>query len=301
MTPDTNGHAQPATLLQPGKRTARKTPVDLEKATFTSSEVATVCDVAPATASRWMARGEIRGCHTLPGSKEKRAPRQSLLDFLRENRFPVPPGLEVAPAAAEGSPDRPFSRAKRQVPLDLSLRSFTTGQVSALCDVSTRMASGWIDSGLLEGYRLPGSTDRRVPREALVAFMRRHNLPIPGGLAKTHPRLLVLALSPDVPAALARCLPGWACEHQASMLRLGVALAESEEPLDAVVLADVALGYALDAAAQARRLHPGCRVVLLLGEDDHGRMAEAEGAGFEGVLCLPCDMGGVVKEVIGGR
>ena len=55
-------------------------------------------------------------------------------------------------------------------------RTFTTGMIANLCEVAPRSVSKWIDGGKLPGYRLPGSADRRVKREDLVAFLRSHNL-----------------------------------------------------------------------------------------------------------------------------
>jgi two-component system, OmpR family, response regulator RpaA len=45
--------------------------------------------------------------------------------------------------------------------------AFTTGQVAKLCMVAPRTASKWIDTGLLEGYKVPGTKDRRVSRDVL--------------------------------------------------------------------------------------------------------------------------------------
>ena len=44
---------------------------------------------------------------------------------------------------------------------------FTTGQVAKICKVAPRTVSKWFDSGRLRGYRIPGSQDRRIPREHL--------------------------------------------------------------------------------------------------------------------------------------
>ena len=55
---------------------------------------------------------------------------------------------------------------------------FTTGQVSKICQVAPRTVSKWFDSGRLQGYRIPGSNDRRVPRENLVVFMKEHGIPL---------------------------------------------------------------------------------------------------------------------------
>jgi len=54
----------------------------------------------------------------------------------------------------------------------------TTGQVARICRVAPRTVSKWVDSGKLRGYRIPGSRDRRVPMEQLVAFLRAHNMPL---------------------------------------------------------------------------------------------------------------------------
>lgn len=58
-----------------------------------------------------------------------------------------------------------------------SLRVFTTGQIAKICKVAPRTASKWFDSGKLKGYRIPGSKDRRIPRDNLVQFLREHGMP----------------------------------------------------------------------------------------------------------------------------
>ncbi len=54
---------------------------------------------------------------------------------------------------------------------------FTTGEVAQICKVASRTVATWIDSGRLRGYRIPGSLDRRVPRNALVQFCEQNGLP----------------------------------------------------------------------------------------------------------------------------
>lgn len=55
---------------------------------------------------------------------------------------------------------------------------FTTGQVAKICHVAPRTVSKWFDSGRLRGYRIPGSQDRRIPRENLVRFLVMHDIPL---------------------------------------------------------------------------------------------------------------------------
>jgi len=76
---------------------------------------------------------------------------------------------------------------------------FTTGEVAKICHVAPRTVSKWFDTGKLRGYRIPGSRDRRIPREHLVAFMRVHGIPMDGldlGVGR------ILAVGPDLPAGL---------------------------------------------------------------------------------------------------
>lgn len=54
----------------------------------------------------------------------------------------------------------------------------TTGQVAKICHVAPRTVSKWFDTGRLRGYRIPGSRDRRIPRQQLLAFMRAHGIPL---------------------------------------------------------------------------------------------------------------------------
>ena len=65
---------------------------------------------------------------------------------------------------------------------------FTTGQVAKLCKVASRTVCQWIDSGLLNGYRIPSTgkrgsvnfgeqSDRRVLRGDLIRFLRENKMP----------------------------------------------------------------------------------------------------------------------------
>lgn len=55
---------------------------------------------------------------------------------------------------------------------------FTTGQAAKIAKVAPRTVSKWFDSGRLKGYRIPGSQDRRIPREHLIKFLKEHGMPL---------------------------------------------------------------------------------------------------------------------------
>ena len=54
---------------------------------------------------------------------------------------------------------------------------FTTGEAAELCKVSQQTIIRCFDAGRLHGFRVPGSRFRRIPREALVRFMRDNGIP----------------------------------------------------------------------------------------------------------------------------
>src|SRR5262245_712858 len=58
---------------------------------------------------------------------------------------------------------------------------YTTHDVSRLLHVNPRSVINWIEQDLLESYRTPGG-HRRIRREDLLAFLRKHKIPMPAAL-----------------------------------------------------------------------------------------------------------------------
>ena len=58
---------------------------------------------------------------------------------------------------------------------------FTTHEVSRLLHVNPRSVINWIDQNLLPSYRTPGG-HRRIRREDLLSFLRKHQIPTPAAL-----------------------------------------------------------------------------------------------------------------------
>jgi excisionase family DNA binding protein len=55
---------------------------------------------------------------------------------------------------------------------------FTTGEVAEICKVSQQTVIRCFDSGRLNGFRVPGSRFRRIPRESLIQFMKENSIPL---------------------------------------------------------------------------------------------------------------------------
>ena len=81
----------------------------------------------------------------------------------------------------------------------------TTGQVARICHVAARTVTKWFDTGKLRGYRIPGSRDRRIPMDQLIAFMKANDMPMDALDGATRK---VLVFDPEVPAAVSNELSG---------------------------------------------------------------------------------------------
>lgn len=80
---------------------------------------------------------------------------------------------------------------------------FSTGEAAKFCKVAPRTVMKWFDSGKLKGYRIPGSNDRRIPREQLIRFMKDNGMTL---LAELEPPVPALPgdgtlFGPDAPTA----------------------------------------------------------------------------------------------------
>jgi two-component system, OmpR family, response regulator len=73
--------------------------------------------------------------------------------------------------------DRETAKVNRDSRIPLK-HVFTTGEVADICKLSQQTVIRCFDSGRLHGYRVPGSRFRRIPREALIQFMKEHNIPL---------------------------------------------------------------------------------------------------------------------------
>lgn len=117
------------------------------------------------------------------------------------------------------------------------MKVFTTGQVAKICKVAPRTVSKWFDSGRLKGYRIPGSQDRRIPREYLIKFLKEHGMPLGDLEDEAMAKVLIVAQDQVLTENLKRELP-------------------LERSFKVAVAAS---GF--DAGIQAESFHPDCIIV----------------------------------------
>ena len=74
---------------------------------------------------------------------------------------------------------------------------YTTGEAADICNLSQQTIIRCFDSGQLEGFRVPGSKFRRIPRSSLVKFMQENNIPM-DSLGSDKVRVLVVDDDPNI-------------------------------------------------------------------------------------------------------
>ena len=79
----------------------------------------------------------------------------------------------------------------RMVPTKSDKSIYTTHEVSRLLHVNPRSVINWIEQSLLPSYRTPGG-HRRIRRDDLLAFLRKHQIPTPESLIEGTLSVLVV-------------------------------------------------------------------------------------------------------------
>ena len=74
---------------------------------------------------------------------------------------------------------------------------YTTGEAAEICKLSQQTIIRCFDSGQLQGFRVPGSKFRRIPRDMLVKFMKDNNIPLER-MENTKIRVLVVDDDPNI-------------------------------------------------------------------------------------------------------
>lgn len=167
---------------------------------------------------------------------------------------------------------------------------FTTGQVAKICKVAPRTVSKWFDSGRLRGYRIPGSQDRRIPREHLLRFLKEHGMPLGELEAEVLNKVLVVGAEATLLASLRDHLresDNFKLETAASGFEAGIQ-AQSFGP-DCIVI-DMALGR-IEAGQIAQNLRKSAdhvdTILIALTSDEPG--PEIATLGFNDAFKKPFD------------
>ncbi|MDP7069776.1 MAG: response regulator [Phycisphaerales bacterium] len=167
---------------------------------------------------------------------------------------------------------------------------FTTGEVAKICNVAARTVSKWFDSGQLQGYRIPGSKDRRIPVASLMQFMKAHGIPL-DGLMSGSTRVLICDSDDSVCEALSTVLKqetNYEVHTSSDLFSMGL---ECERFRPHVLLIDVNVPN-FDASKFMESVRcvddlSAMRVIAISGSLTDGQAASLERNGFDGTLRKP--------------
>ena len=84
---------------------------------------------------------------------------------------------------------------------------YTTGEAADICRLSQQTIIRCFDNGQVQGFRVPGSKFRRIPRESLIKFMQEHKIPMDTIESDTI-HVLVVDDDPEIVETLVAALRG---------------------------------------------------------------------------------------------
>ena len=177
---------------------------------------------------------------------------------------------------------------------------FTTGQVAKICKVAPRTVSKWFDSGRLKGYRIPGSQDRRIPREQLIRFLKEHGMPLGELEEEEWHKVLLIGTEKLFIDRLREMLPeseDFKFELAQSGFEAGT-LAQSFHP-DTIVI-DLGLGRSesVQIATNLRRNETyGTTLIVGLAGEDEAEPEKLNEYGFNEVFKKPFDVALLAERV----
>jgi len=74
---------------------------------------------------------------------------------------------------------------------------YTTGEAAEICKVSQQTIIRCFDAGRLDGFRIPGSKFRRIPRQSLIKFMKENKIPL-DALESGKKKILIVDDDPEI-------------------------------------------------------------------------------------------------------
>lgn len=149
---------------------------------------------------------------------------------------------------------------------------FTTSEVAKICKVAPRTVAKWFDSGRLRGYRIPGSQDRRIPREHLIRFLKEHGLPLGDFEGELKTKVLLVGADIELRAGLIQLMPlsDYVVEFAESSFEAGI-IGESLCPNVIIIDFSVGLQESLMIAENIRKVsrYDNTALISLCSDEDN--------------------------------
>lgn len=177
-------------------------------------------------------------------------------------------------------------------------RGFTTGQVAELCHVTIPTVIKWIDTGRLNGFKIPGSKSRRVTREHLVEFMAANG--IPTDRLQTKKKLLIVDDDKHI-LELLKTVFEKSGDYEIRAVGRGFDAGLAKEYQPDVILLDIMLpdidGRQVCSYIREDPELSSVKIMAVSGYVSKGDIAELKGKGFDDYLEKPFDNDVLVEKV----
>jgi two-component system, OmpR family, response regulator RpaA len=170
---------------------------------------------------------------------------------------------------------------------------FTTGQVAKICKVAPRTVSKWFDSGRLKGYRIPGSQDRRIPREQLVRFLKEYGMPLGDLEEEELHKILLIGTEKLFTDRIKELLPedeDYKYELASSGFQAG-SLAHSFNPDSIIIDLSLGRGESIQITTNLRKLEAYATTLIVgLSGEDEAEPEKLKEYGFDDIFKKPFDV-----------
>jgi excisionase family DNA binding protein len=179
-------------------------------------------------------------------------------------------------------------------------RIFTTGEAAEICKVSQQTIIRCFDAGRLNGFRVPGSKFRRIPRDELLRFMRDNDIPTTA-IEGVKRRILVVDDDPEILSVFTDLFERDSRFHvqTASTGYDAGMLTESFEPnlivLD-YMLPDIN-GNVVCARVRANPKHQHARILIVSGVVNQAEVDQLLKSGADDFIKKPFDLATLMQRI----
>lgn len=178
---------------------------------------------------------------------------------------------------------------------------FTTGEVAAICKVSQQTVIRCFDSGKLKGFRVPGSRFRRIPRDALISFMKANQIPL-DQLETGRKRVLVVD---DDEAIIEMFVDLLERDGRFELRTAGTGFDAgivTEQFRPDVILLDFKLpdvdGNAVCRTIRANPAYEHIKIIMISGVADPDEVRDLRAAGADEFIKKPFDINAVINRIV---
>lgn len=179
--------------------------------------------------------------------------------------------------------------------------AYTTGEAAEICKLSQQTIIRCFDNGQLQGFRVPGSRFRRIPRDKLIQFMKEHNLPM-DGLDSDKIRVLVVDDDPQIIEILVESLrQDGRFEVRTAQNAYDAGVLSMEFHPDVLTLDYLLPDFNGDVVCRSIRQNPGLasiKILVITGAAGPGEIDRLLEAGADDYMKKPFNIDEVIQRIL---